>query len=262
MDVSEENEMNELPKEAMTDEGTDWAWCYENPREAAKEIDRLTAALSSVEAKPVAKESHTCVICGWTEVFVSGTAQKADPIRDRIALETACEFIEKHIAPRRCDSPAVSECWRCKSVYLAKRMRDMLAAPLALVEAQSRLSAQGFRLVPIEPTPEMVKAARDSDTAYSLRNFGPGVHFCQSGEDHWSAMIAAAPQCPQPQAEPSPEVKRVKNRAEELWPLIDQYASCRIDCDRSSGAISKQYLKLSESVLRAALSADGSGGAA
>ena len=60
---------------------------------------------------------------------------------------------------------------------------------------------KGWKLVPEEPTPEMVKAAHDSDAAYSLRNFGPGFHLCQSGEDHWSAMLAAAPQCPQPQAQ-------------------------------------------------------------
>jgi hypothetical protein len=50
-------------------------------------------------------------------------------IKDRAALESACKFIEQHVAPRKCDSDGVSACWRCNSVYLAKRMRELLTAP-------------------------------------------------------------------------------------------------------------------------------------
>lgn len=48
-------------------------------------------------------------------------------ITDRAAIESACQFIEQHIVPRKCDSDGVSVCWRCNSIYLAKRMRDFLA---------------------------------------------------------------------------------------------------------------------------------------
>ncbi len=41
----------------------------------------------------------------------------------------------------------------------------------------------------------------------------------------------------------------------ELWSLIYAYAGCRVDCDRSNGAVSQQYLRLAESNLRDALSA-------
>lgn len=49
------------------------------------------------------------------------------PIKDRAAIESSCRFIEEKIAPRKCDSDGVSGCLRCQSVYLAKRMREMLA---------------------------------------------------------------------------------------------------------------------------------------
>lgn len=39
----------------------------------------------------------------------------------------------------------------------------------------------------------------------------------------------------------------------DLWPLIRAYAECRVDCDRSNGAVSQAYLKLAESNLRDAL---------
>jgi hypothetical protein len=66
----------------------------------------------------------------------------APEIKDRAALESSCKFIEQHIAPRKCDSDGVSACWRCNSVYLAKRMRELLAAqadaaPVASPDASS-----------------------------------------------------------------------------------------------------------------------------
>lgn len=64
--------------------------------------------------------------------------------------------------------------------------------------AQAAPVPQGWKLVPIEPTPEMIKAADDSDSEYSQRNFGEGgINWSQSGEDHWTAMLAAAPQPPE-----------------------------------------------------------------
>lgn len=51
----------------------------------------------------------------------------ADPIKDRAALESSLRFIDEHVKPRRCDSDGVSHCWHCNSVYIAKRMRELLA---------------------------------------------------------------------------------------------------------------------------------------
>lgn len=48
-------------------------------------------------------------------------------IKDRAALEAACQFIEEKVKPRRCDSDGVSNCWRCTSVFLASRMRELLS---------------------------------------------------------------------------------------------------------------------------------------
>jgi hypothetical protein len=57
----------------------------------------------------------------------------------------------------------------------------------------------GWKLVPVEPTPEMIEAANEGDDAYTLRCFGPGVQRVMQGpEDHWLAMLAAAPAAPAP----------------------------------------------------------------
>jgi hypothetical protein len=56
-------------------------------------------------------------------------------IESRPALECAIRWIEKEIAPRKCDSDGVSDCWRCTSVavarWLAKLMKQIDAALLA-----------------------------------------------------------------------------------------------------------------------------------
>ncbi len=52
----------------------------------------------------------------------------------------------------------------------------------------------GYKLVPIEPTEEMLAAASEGDRAYTLRNFGDIMTVMQGPHDHWCAMIAAAPQ--------------------------------------------------------------------
>lgn len=54
-------------------------------------------------------------------------------------------------------------------------------------------SLDGWQLVPVEPTQEMVQAADKSDEEYSKRNFNADVRLCQSGYDHYLVMLAAAP---------------------------------------------------------------------
>lgn len=65
---------------------------------------------------------------------------------------------------------------------------------------------EGWKLVPIEPTPGMNEAADAADLEYSFRYHGSsnGPILQQSGEDHWAAMIAASPAAPvAAQAQPS-----------------------------------------------------------
>jgi hypothetical protein len=53
-----------------------------------------------------------------------------------------------------------------------------------------------WKLVPVDPTDEMLKAADDGDRAYTLRNFGDIQTVQQGPYDHWCAMLAAAPKPP------------------------------------------------------------------
>jgi hypothetical protein len=43
----------------------------------------------------------------------------------------------------------------------------------------------------------MLKAAADGDREYSERNFGTGFVMPQGAYDHWVAMLASLPECPQ-----------------------------------------------------------------
>jgi len=59
---------------------------------------------------------------------------------------------------------------------------------------QSQPVPEGFVLVPVEPTEEMMKAADESDREYTMRNFGTRHPVIQGGAyDHYIAMLAAAP---------------------------------------------------------------------
>ena len=61
---------------------------------------------------------------------------------------------------------------------------------------------QGWKLAPVEPTEEMIKAADDGDDAYTLRAFGHGIRRVMQGpHDHYVAMLAAAPQPPEAMSE-------------------------------------------------------------
>lgn len=46
--------------------------------------------------------------------------------KDRAALASAVAFIRESAVPRRCDNEAVSCCIRCNSVYLARRVAELL----------------------------------------------------------------------------------------------------------------------------------------
>lgn len=53
---------------------------------------------------------------------------------------------------------------------------------------------EGWKLVPVEPTEDMLDAAHESDREYTLRNFGDVMTVMQGPWDHWDAMVNAAPQ--------------------------------------------------------------------
>lgn len=61
-------------------------------------------------------------------------------------------------------------------------------------EAVAAAVPEGWKLVPIEPTEEMIQAANDGDREYTLRNFGDIQTVQQGPYDHWCAMLAASPE--------------------------------------------------------------------
>ncbi len=73
-----------------------------------------------------------------------------------------------------------------------QQLKDQLSARKA--------APDGWRLVPVEPTEEMLDAAHASDCEYSKRAFGGRMHMPQAAEDHWHVMLSAAP--PPPDRDP------------------------------------------------------------
>jgi hypothetical protein len=83
--------------------------------------------------------------------------------------------------------------------YTADQMQAYARAALEAEAKPAPAEPEGWKLVPVEPTPEMIEAANEGDDAYTLRCFGPGVQRVMQGpEDHWLAMLAAAPAAPAP----------------------------------------------------------------
>lgn len=64
---------------------------------------------------------------------------------------------------------------------------------------------EGWKLVPVNPTPEMLAAADQGDRDYTLRNFGNVQTVMQGPEDHYAAMIAAAQPAQPQRTEQEPE---------------------------------------------------------
>jgi len=187
MDVSEENEMNELLKEALDalTMARDYVCVEGTYREAAQVSDaiaKLTAALSSVEAKPEPKQAGPFFVGNWY------LTQGGDPVRIvGVANEGKdCETVfDQHGCHRYTQAD-----------YLAGRITGSahdfshpgnIAAPLASVEAQSRLSEAA---IPLEPTVEWFKKV------VQLAGVWPGDDapdvLWQAAQKYHRAMIAAA----------------------------------------------------------------------
>lgn len=85
----------------------------------------------------------------------------------------------------------------------ATHLRELAAYRLTVENLEREIAAQqpapspappGWKLVPVEPTEEMLKAADDGDDAYTRRSFGPDVQRVMQGPyDHYCAMLDAAP---------------------------------------------------------------------
>ncbi len=52
---------------------------------------------------------------------------------------------------------------------------------------------EGWKLVPVEPTEEMLAAAHEADREYTLRTFGDVMTVQQGPYDHYKAMLRASP---------------------------------------------------------------------
>lgn len=55
----------------MTEQQTDWMWCYENPKEAAAEIDRLQAEVAHLKGIVAAHQLETGS-CGYGDADEQG----------------------------------------------------------------------------------------------------------------------------------------------------------------------------------------------
>ena len=89
-------------------------------------------------------------------------------------------------------------CDRGYEDYEAEFVEPALKAITAIKQARSAPAAKGWKLVPVNPTPEMLAAADQGDREYTLRNFGDVQTVMQGPEDHYVAMLAAAPEKGQP----------------------------------------------------------------
>lgn len=93
------------------------------------------------------------------------------------------------------DTPFAQE----ERLYGAALARALMAALRASSEHVYDISpappaASGWRLVPVEPTEEMLKAAAKEEQRCAIHNYGAPPH----ADDLWSVMLAAAPPPPVP----------------------------------------------------------------
>ena len=76
---------------------------------------------------------------------------------------------------------------------------EAILGRIAFLEAQlsaRQAAPDGWRLVPVEPTEEMLDAAHEGDREYTLRVFGDVMTVMQGPHDHYLAMLSAAPPAP------------------------------------------------------------------
>jgi hypothetical protein len=92
------------------------------------------------------------------------------------------------------DGPECCQCHDRDVNTLCDVIANVLRAPAC--NGVSAEPPKGWKLVPVEPTEEMLAAAHEGDRAYTLRTFGDVMTIQQGPHDHWVAMIAAVPPAP------------------------------------------------------------------
>jgi len=303
MDVSEENEMNELLKEALQ-AGLALAETHTTRLHAigasaaeqncaANERDLIAAALSSVEAKPVALE-----VWFGSMPESNGRENWTVTLRRKAAPSDA----SAHDLHRLMSGVSVyrSE-YKDRARYEADRLRFLLgdlaeaphildydadlhsgyAAPLASVEAQAvedPVSLGYLRDVVREANTALfgnstwvehnhitLGAMLRGDRKWLAIAFNSDEEVLRAHdalrllEDAAKRAHAAAPQCPQPQAEPSPEVERHRSQESAYRDgFIDGWC-CNVDSLPHDYVVDRHWEN--STTARAALSAEGSGGA-
>jgi hypothetical protein len=125
----------------------------------------------------------------------------AAPVQDNDAhYKGVVEGVQKLFDDKRAQTAIVlQQAYRTSDAYtIGFRDGQALSAPVP----------EGWRLVPVEPTDEMLAAADEGDREYTLRNFGDVQTVMQGPYDHYVAMIAAAtpPAQPAPVQEPVAEI--------------------------------------------------------
>lgn len=100
---------------------------------------------------------------------------------------------------------------RCDTQAAYKIALEALAAH----EAEAKAAPAGWKLVPVEPTTEMINAAFDALEAYPLEG---------NVRRHYRAMLAAAPANPSPTPAPLTDEQK-GDRWAELLPHSDKFTS-------------------------------------
>ena len=127
--------------------------------------------------------------------------------------------------------------------------REALAAyeALAAHDAEQAQAAKavpaGFKLVPVEPTLEMLTAAgREDDKA-----FIDGMPHGATAADTWAAMLAAAPTPPAPEAQQTAGQEQDERDAFEAW--ATEYSTIPLERDDDDGLGTTGYTVMEQTML-------------
>lgn len=134
---------------------TDWAWCFDNPKEAAAEIDRLTSKLDSLEewAGALTDEHELCDTCGSLAIDTTDADGDGNPLghvqcgqcsqiadlEDRLrSAESRLNHtaVERDLARKERDSLS-SQLEQCKET--GQRVDDQLVAAQRRLEASMKM---------------------------------------------------------------------------------------------------------------------------
>jgi hypothetical protein len=128
----------------------------------------------------------------WEPLYTTPPAQPA-PVQEPIGYEKYAAIREGHrnaseetYFAARPDLPLTTA--------MLKLFRDGFDRGYDTTPPAQPAVPEGWKLVPVEPTDEMLAAADEGDREYTLRNFGDVQTVMQGPYDHYVAMLAAAPE--------------------------------------------------------------------